>query len=467
MPYCISIYCTGAQFTNVVPCKPDEFSDVPSDEDDDVFMPTTPRNVDVHHRFALTRFFGAQKHANQHGITTMNQPDASNTLENATNSDVKLAVNAKTKRRLSTQACSNRATCSNVHDRSVTAADMDGEKRDADVKALRKTNRAARIKKARSRSTGAVHDDAASSKSPSKPKADGGEQTNQHIGDAQLETGANNGTPHIRRPMNAFMIFSKRHRLDVQKLHPNSDNRTISKKLGEWWYAMSTDDKKKYHELATGIKEEHFKAHPEWKWCSSERKASKSRTASTSLIAPVGDALKHENEQSVQPATEKDARKRSKSLTSQSGPDEPATHGGADSNSANLPASSIATTTSGKRASQNSATSSSDVKRSRLGSALSLRCSLPHSSSVAPQRFATQTIVECATQTILECVPSTILECVTSTTRECSWPRSGFEATRRRIRLTASNLTSNSNFSRVLVRSLTLRRTVKCTPPRT
>lgn len=35
--------------------------------------------------------------------------------------------------------------------------------------------------------------------------------------------------PHIRRPMNAFMIFSKRHRPRVHEIHPNSDNRTVSK----------------------------------------------------------------------------------------------------------------------------------------------------------------------------------------------------------------------------------------------
>lgn len=34
---------------------------------------------------------------------------------------------------------------------------------------------------------------------------------------------------HIRRPMNAFMIFSKRHRAIVHQKHPNSDNRTVSK----------------------------------------------------------------------------------------------------------------------------------------------------------------------------------------------------------------------------------------------
>ena len=37
------------------------------------------------------------------------------------------------------------------------------------------------------------------------------------------------GASHIRRPMNAFMIFSKRHRPIVHQKYPNSDNRTVSK----------------------------------------------------------------------------------------------------------------------------------------------------------------------------------------------------------------------------------------------
>jgi Chromatin-associated proteins containing the HMG domain len=53
--------------------------------------------------------------------------------------------------------------------------------------------------------------------------------------------------------MNAFMIFSKRHRALVHQRHPNQDNRTVSKILGEWWYALGAEDKQKYHELASQV----------------------------------------------------------------------------------------------------------------------------------------------------------------------------------------------------------------------
>lgn len=82
----------------------------------------------------------------------------------------------------------------------------------------------------------------------------------------------------IRRPMNAFMIFSKKHRKLVHKKHPNQDNRTVSKILGEWWYALKPEEKAKYHDLASAVKDAHFKAHPEWKWCSKDRRKSSSST---------------------------------------------------------------------------------------------------------------------------------------------------------------------------------------------
>ncbi|CDW52726.1 capicua protein [Trichuris trichiura] len=103
---------------------------------------------------------------------------------------------------------------------------------------------------------------------------------------------------HIRRPMNAFMIFSKRHRPLVHQRHPNQDNRTVSKILGEWWYALGPEQKHEYHNLACQVKEAHFKAHPNWKWCSKEKKHvlkksegdSNDESSSTFCFDPSGSA---------------------------------------------------------------------------------------------------------------------------------------------------------------------------------
>ncbi|XP_072122372.1 protein capicua homolog isoform X2 [Mobula birostris] len=103
---------------------------------------------------------------------------------------------------------------------------------------------------------------------------------------------------HIRRPMNAFMIFSKRHRALVHQRHPNQDNRTVSKILGEWWYALGPNEKKKYHDLAFQVKEAHFKAHPDWKWCNKDRKKSSS-DVKTALGGPGTLRCKEPRERSM------------------------------------------------------------------------------------------------------------------------------------------------------------------------
>ena len=53
--------------------------------------------------------------------------------------------------------------------------------------------------------------------------------------------------------MNAFMIFSKRHRAAVHKRHPHQDNRNVSKILGEWWYALKPEEKQSYQDLANQV----------------------------------------------------------------------------------------------------------------------------------------------------------------------------------------------------------------------
>ncbi|KRT79820.1 hypothetical protein AMK59_7148 [Oryctes borbonicus] len=117
----------------------------------------------------------------------------------------------------------------------------------------------------------------------------GNKRRSQSLSSLQTaKEGAAKNKERIRRPMNAFMIFSKKHRAVVHKQHPNQDNRTVSKILGGWWYALPTEQKKKYHELASEVKEAHFKAHPDWKWCSKDRRKS-STGSGRSKLSSTGD----------------------------------------------------------------------------------------------------------------------------------------------------------------------------------
>ncbi|ULT83459.1 hypothetical protein L3Y34_012591 [Caenorhabditis briggsae] len=91
--------------------------------------------------------------------------------------------------------------------------------------------------------------------------------------------------PRVRRPMNAFMLFSKRHRPLVHQENPNKDNRTVSKVLGQMWYSLTPAEKAEYHSLALLIKQAHYKANPDWRWSTKEKKKAKSESLHSTPIA--------------------------------------------------------------------------------------------------------------------------------------------------------------------------------------
>ncbi|VDP92626.1 unnamed protein product [Echinostoma caproni] len=96
---------------------------------------------------------------------------------------------------------------------------------------------------------------------------------------------------HVRRPMNAFILFSMRHRGEVHRLYPNKDNRVASQILGEWWYKLSAEEKAEYQKLARELKAAHFRHNPDWRWSAKERRRSApsttgNSTSSADIICP-------------------------------------------------------------------------------------------------------------------------------------------------------------------------------------
>ncbi|KAK9869950.1 hypothetical protein WA026_006048 [Henosepilachna vigintioctopunctata] len=71
---------------------------------------------------------------------------------------------------------------------------------------------------------------------------------------------------HARRPMNAFLIFCKKHRPIVRDRFPNLENRGVTKILGEWWSLLEEDDKMPFTNLANEYKDAFLSANPDFKW---------------------------------------------------------------------------------------------------------------------------------------------------------------------------------------------------------
>lgn len=56
-----------------------------------------------------------------------------------------------------------------------------------------------------------------------------------------------------RRPMNAFLLFCKRHRSLVRQEHPRLDNRGATKVLADWWAVLDPKEKQKYIDMAKEV----------------------------------------------------------------------------------------------------------------------------------------------------------------------------------------------------------------------
>lgn len=82
-----------------------------------------------------------------------------------------------------------------------------------------------------------------------------------------------------RRPMNAFLLFCKRHRSLVRQEHPRLDNRGATKILADWWAVLDPKEKQKYTDMAKEYKDAFMKANPGYKWCPTTNKPVKPPTS--------------------------------------------------------------------------------------------------------------------------------------------------------------------------------------------
>ncbi|KAG6935196.1 BBX, HMG-box containing, partial [Chelydra serpentina] len=82
-----------------------------------------------------------------------------------------------------------------------------------------------------------------------------------------------------RRPMNAFLLFCKRHRSLVRQEHPRLDNRGATKILADWWAVLDPKEKQKYTDMAKEYKDAFMKANPGYKWCPTTNKPVKTQSS--------------------------------------------------------------------------------------------------------------------------------------------------------------------------------------------
>jgi len=73
-------------------------------------------------------------------------------------------------------------------------------------------------------------------------------------------------TKHVKRPMNAFMVFSQIERRKINEVQPDLHNAEISKQLGLRWKRLADADRQPYVEEAERLRNLHVQEYPDYKY---------------------------------------------------------------------------------------------------------------------------------------------------------------------------------------------------------
>ena len=89
---------------------------------------------------------------------------------------------------------------------------------------------------------------------------------------------------HIKRPMNAFMVFSHMERKSIIDQQPDIHNAEVSKALGRKWKELTNEDRGPYIAEAERLRLLHMQQYPDYKYQPRKRSKPKSPTSENNPV---------------------------------------------------------------------------------------------------------------------------------------------------------------------------------------